>query len=132
MRIYIAAPWQCKAQAQKAAAALRREGHSIVSTWFEGVDEADAYNETTYRAHAERDLSELGNADTLVVLNLEKSEGKAVEFGVALDAFMRLVVIGQRSHVNIFHYLQTVEHFETLDAFIEAERHATAATHGGR
>ena len=79
-------------------------------------------NEAAFRAHAERDLNELVTADTLVVLNLEKSEGKAVEFGVALDAFMRLVVIGQRSHVNIFHYLQTVEHFDTLDAFIESER----------
>jgi hypothetical protein len=57
-------------------------------------------------------------ASAFVLLNLEKSEGKAVETGVALGVGARRILVGPRS--NIFHYLPGWTRVNTVEEAILA------------
>lgn len=122
MRIYVAAPWVRKADAIEAGERLRDAGHEITSRWFthEG-DPNDATGATVdisrIRAQAHDDIADVGRADVLVVLNLQKSEGKAVETGIALMLGRPIVSVGKRS--NIFQTLGTeVDTLEDAIAYL--------------
>ena len=115
MRIYIAAPWEHRKEAALAAIALRNAGFTITSRWYDEPNNSilpmTAYHE------ALQDLSDIGCAQTLLVLNFAYSEGKAVETGYALHAGLAIIVVGERT--NIFHYHPRVRLVSSLDAAIE-------------
>jgi nucleoside 2-deoxyribosyltransferase len=60
-------------------------------------------NQSIIRDQAYQDIADVRRADVLVVLNLQKSEGKAVETGIAIAAGIPVISVGPRS--NIFQAL---------------------------
>src|SRR4051812_45878131 len=121
MRIYVASPWTRKADAKLYADALEAAGHTITKKWWEHrevpgyLDPAIGQEELAELAQqAKEDMRGVLTADALVLLNLEKSEGKSVETGLAFaSAAMwgngftqtgvgRFILVGGKS--NLFHY----------------------------
>jgi len=127
MRIYIAAPWVRKADAITASEQFKAAGHTVTSRWFDhDGNPSDSSglsisNEEARRQAAE-DIFDILGSEALVVLNLQVSEGKAVETGIALIAGLPVISVGRRSHV--FHSLcievetlaQALEALDTLEA----------------
>lgn len=111
MKIYVAAPWDYRETARQAGQTLSEAGFRVVSTWWYREDQGSQH----YGPDAAADLDELQKADVLIVLNLCISEGKAVELGYALAQKKMVIVVGERSRVNIFHYLPQVVNTGTLD-----------------
>jgi len=108
LNVYIAAPWIRKADAIAAGEMFAKAGYVVTSRWFN--HEGDPNDSTGIRCpddvirhQAREDIQDVLRADALVVLNLEKSEGKAVETGIALQAGIPFIVVGERS--NIFQIL---------------------------
>ena len=122
MKIYVAAPWTHKTDAKNYADALEAAGHTITKKWWEHrevpsyLDPAISIpNREELIQQAAEDISGVLEAEALVLLNLAKSEGKAVETGVAvLSALLHgngitisgvstFILVGGKS--NLFHYL---------------------------
>lgn len=106
--IYLAAPWRYRTHAKQVADQLRTAGHQIVSRWHdEWADQSDlGVKPDVLRQEAEYDLADVRACDVMLVLNWEKSEGKAVEQGYAIALKIPVVVVGAQS--NVFHYLPGV------------------------
>jgi hypothetical protein len=124
MRVYIAAPWIAKDQARDAAAAFEAEGHEITKKWWEhrevpGYLTTDADNRELEQ-QAEEDIQGVITADAFVLLNLSKSEGKAVETGFALGHCRKHILVGEKS--NLFHYLSDWKQVGTVGEAVEALR----------
>lgn len=115
MKVYVAAPWTHKAEAERFALLLEANGHTITKKWWEHREvggylqddiEADEYGELVEQA--DEDISGVHTCDAFVLLNLSKSEGKAVETGYALSRRYtptpcKLILVGPKS--NLFHYI---------------------------
>lgn len=110
MKIYIAAPWAQREAAIKASRKFIQVGHEITSRWFNSLgDSSDPTGilrlPEDIKQEAYEDIEDVHQADYLVVLNLQLSEGKAVETGLALAWGIPVISIGPRS--NIFQALGT-------------------------
>lgn len=117
VKIYVAAPWVRRADAQAAADVLRANGYVITRDWWN--HEGEIEDTPLMRRHAVDDVDAVEQADAVVVLNLEKSEGKAVETGVAIAHRIPVVSVGNL-RPNIFSTL-TIE-VETLTDAIQELR----------
>lgn len=135
MRLYLAAPWTCKSAAQTFAQILEDAGHTVPCRWWEH-SELPAYlsgqeTEGDFAVLAEQaylDLDGVLTADAFVLLNLVKSEGKAVETGVAIASGVPIIVVGPRS--NLFHYTSSVEVVATVNECLMALDNMVAAWEG--
>jgi nucleoside 2-deoxyribosyltransferase len=116
MRIYIAAPWVRREEAIEIAKRFEAEGYEITSRWFKhdgDPNDSTGINcdQDEIRKQATEDWEDVATSDWVVVLNLQKSEGKAVETGLAIASGVPFISVGQRS--NIFQSLgvevETVE-----------------------
>ncbi len=118
MRIYIAAPWVRRPEAIEVGKRFAAAGHTLTCRWFYHESDGDPTDATgvtcsseSIRKQAYEDITDVQRADVLVVLNLQKSEGKAVETGIAIAGGIPVVSVGPRS--NIFQALgyevETVE-----------------------
>jgi hypothetical protein len=76
------APWKHRQAACAAADQIAAAGHIITSRWLRGHD--DTTDPVRLRQEAEHDWDDVHIADVAVLLNIEPSEGKAVEQGIAL------------------------------------------------
>lgn len=108
-RIYIAAPWKDRAMAPMLSSFLEEAGYTITHKWwiFEGEEENTAWE--FKKLCATLDVRGVRTADAVVLLNSQKSEGKATEQGLALAYGIPVIVIGnkaQRSNI-----------FQTMDSF---------------
>lgn len=107
MRIYLAAPWDIKERAKAFADRIEATGHEITHKWwdYEGDDEAQETPEFMAEC-AKSDRNGVFSSHMVVVINERKSEGKAVEQGLALGANIPIMVIGDKEKkLNIFQYL---------------------------
>ena len=112
MKVYLAGPWIKGGDVLEASKQFEAAGIEITSRWLERVkgNTDPAYDYTKdplYTApdakeEATKDMEDVFNADMVVVINSAKSEGKAVETGLALAWGIPIVVVGDRT--NIFHY----------------------------
>lgn len=122
MNVYLAAPWTHKEEAARFANVLEAAGHAITKKWWEhrevpgylasGISTA---NRDELAQQAAEDIAGVFLADAFVLLNYEKSEGKAVETGVALALGVlqaknilvggpkRFILVG--TGTNLFHYI---------------------------
>jgi nucleoside 2-deoxyribosyltransferase len=123
VKVYIAAPWVRKAEAISAGREFEAAGHLVTSRWFYHGDGGNAMDSTgitqpieDIREQAWGDIEDVCGSDVLVVLNLEKSEGKAVETGIALMNNIPIVSVGTRSNI-----------FQTLAIEVETVQEAIAA-----
>lgn len=107
MRVYVAAPWTAKDAAQAAAGLLEDAGHKITKKWWEHREVpgylAGHADDRELQDQASEDIAGINSASAFVLLNLSKSEGKAVETGYALAAGCQMILVGDPS--NLFHYL---------------------------
>lgn len=129
MKVYIAAPWARKAEAREAAKLIQAEGWVVTSSWLNEEDRdygpPGYYGATDWRGtdHAKdlaeralQDLKDITRSDLLLLLNLEPSEGKTVETGVAIAEQMGIIVVGKPT--NVFHYLPDVVIVHTVQEAI--------------
>lgn len=110
MKIYIAAPWVRRPEAIAIGEQFKAAGFELTSRWFHHVTDGDPMDSSgitcdqeSIRFQAHEDIADVRRADALVVLNLQKSEGKAVETGIAIAAGIPVISVGKRS--NIFQAL---------------------------
>lgn len=109
MRIYLAAPWTCRdAIVARAVQQIEAAGHTLTERWWTHTDvnaeigTPEIHDELSMQAA--KDITGVWNAQVFLLLNVEKSEGKAVEMGLALAYGTPIIVVGKPS--NVFHYLQ--------------------------
>lgn len=115
LSVYVAAPWAHKNYAAAVAKTLQTNGHAVVSTWHdepEGADDNLSQSDLAHRAFL--DLEELSDANAMFLLNLEKSEGKAVEQGFAIRSGIPIIGIGCGEN-NIFQNLPMYTFVETIE-----------------
>lgn len=90
------------------AAQFEAAGHTITERWWEhpdlGFDKPRNLREL--EDQAVRDFMGVVQADALVLINSEKSEGKAAETGIAISRFIPIILVGKRT--NIFHFIPSV------------------------
>ena len=127
MRIYLAAPWKHRLHAHTVAKQIRAAGHQIVSRWHDEWALRDDHETTDdeMRVEAQKDIDDVRESQVMLVLNIELSEGKAVEQGIALALYKSIVVIGHK-RTNVFQYLGRVVLVETVEAALALleKRHA--------
>lgn len=105
--IYVAGPWKRRDEVKAARDKFTAAGFPVTSQWLDVKVEvgADGYTSPpeVMRKEAMRDIGCVLEANIIVVMNLEMSEGKAVELGVAIASCKGVVIVGERT--NVFHYL---------------------------
>lgn len=124
MKVYFAGPWVDRHNVQALASRLESEGHEITHPWwvFEGANSVDEPNiPPEYSENcAKHDRDGVYEADVVLVWNSSKSEGKAVEQGLAIAWNKPIICItpGAKHTVNIFHFLK--ENYTHVTTFEEA------------
>lgn len=120
MKVYLAAPWLERDRLPAYARVFEAAGHTLTERWWEHPDVPGYPHNTTEAEDKEladqaiKDFMGVLLAEAVVVINSAKSEGKAVETGVAIAANMPVIVVGQRS--NIFHWMLPPEFcVDTID-----------------
>lgn len=107
-RIYLASRYANKEWMQDVRAFLEDQGHKVISTWMDcevTVQQDAARSEPAEQAsYALRDLAELAECDTLVLVDPESMRGGCyVEQGYAMASGLDVVVVGRRT--NCFSFL---------------------------
>lgn len=128
MKIYIAARFSRRPEANALAQRLKAAGHEITSRWVlpetdhvlpTGVSEQAADKER--ERFALEDVADVYACDMMVSLMEEPRSngrgGRHVEFGMAIGIGAFLAIIGPRE--TVFHHLPSVWQFETVDEFME-------------
>ena len=119
--IYLAAPWKRREDARIARDKIVAAGFTVNGEWLD-VDVptgADGYTSPPdiMRREAIRDIKNVLNSQVVIVLNLQKSEGKAVETGIALATGKGIIIVGTE-RLNVFQYLD-IPMVETVEQAIE-------------
>lgn len=105
MSIYIAAPWVARDLARVFASHCADRGIVVTHPWW---DYEGKFTETNKMAEfAQLDVDGVKRADMVVLLNTAKSEGKAVEQGLAIAWGKPIIAVGEigEQSMNIFHHL---------------------------
>lgn len=122
MKVYIAAPWVDRDIMPPIAEMFVEAGFTITHPWW--VDDPFVPDYPSNMENpllediARKDFLGVVEADAVVLLNTGKSEGKAVETGIALAMCHRVILVGMRS--NIFHYMPEIEIVSSVSEAIEA------------
>jgi hypothetical protein len=114
LKIYVAAPWVCKDAARFAQEACEAAGHTTTSRWIDYHSNATPGVRSDFQELQEQalqDADDIFNADVFLILNLDKSEGKATELGLAYMWRKRILLVGKRT-VNIFYHLPGIYQFD--------------------
>lgn len=142
MKIYLASRYSRAAQMRTVRDRLTSFGYVVTSRWIEGGHELTKEG-STQANHSERarfaaeDWADMMASDCVISFTEEPRKtttrgGRHVEFGGALAAGKRCIVIGWRE--NVFHCLQSVEFFDDWDSCVAsllAESEAASAAIGG-
>lgn len=119
--IYVAAPWKHRETARAVAIQFREAGFTVMSRWHDEwgaeIGPEDSKDPMVLAAEANADFADVILSEAMVVLNIEKSEGKAVEQGIAHTVEMPIVVIGTE-RFNVFQYLPRVRLVPDFDAAV--------------
>lgn len=128
MEIYLAGPWARREEVREARKAFLAADISVNAQWLDvelkpnAGDTAESQAAAGYdmSEEASRDLADIAMSDAMVVMNLEKSEGKAVEQGIALATRMPLIIVGKRT--NVFQYLPEVFLVDSVEEAVQLVR----------
>lgn len=118
-RVYLAGPWVEREKASEYATKLEASGFHITHKWwlYEGEDQ-DKEEPDFLENCANSDVKGVYTADVVIVINSVKSEGKAVETGLAIAKGIPICLIGKKS-INIFYNLSYIAKVDTLEEAIE-------------
>jgi nucleoside 2-deoxyribosyltransferase len=119
MRLYLAAPWVDKDKMPERANQFLEVGHTITWQWWKTPDikEDNQENHRELTIQANNDFNGVKDADILVLFNTAKSEGKAVEQGIALALGKPIIAIGKLGDgvaKNVFHYMRNYVWVESV------------------
>lgn len=119
VKIYLAAKYARREEMEEIALMLMNaHGYDITARWVFGGEEGFTNEEI-----AIFDLEDVDEADTVISFtelpDMYTSGGRHVEFGYGIATAKRLVVIGPRE--NVFHHFPTVEQFDTINDWLQAE-----------
>ena len=128
MKVYIAARFSNRPEANRLAQILKLHGCEIVSRWVlprsdhvvpTGMSEQAADDER--RRFAMEDIEDLESCEWCISL-MEPPRGNGrggrhIEFGYALGLGKKMTIIGPRE--TVFHHLDCVQQFDTVDDFYE-------------
>lgn len=123
MRVYLAGPWSRRKDVAEAAQLITDSGHEITHPWwtFED-DEREWGNPEVMRARATADLHGVTACERMVLLNYARSEGKAVEQGIAIARGIPIIAVGNPStdeSRNVFHWMPKYVWVPTLELAVE-------------
>jgi hypothetical protein len=121
MLLYLAAPWIDKHLMPDRAKKFEEVGHTISWKWWDTEDlPIDERSLPYLKDQAAHDWCGVIEADALVVFNTARSEGKAVEQGIALSRGIPIVAIGRRGEhsLNVFHFLDQYTWVPTINEAI--------------
>lgn len=117
MKIYLAGRYSRRDELRAVREKLLRAGHVVTSNWldteWEGKDDSgSSAAPPEYREkHAVEDMDDVLRADCVVSFTEPARSGgrggRHVEFGIALAAGKRVIVVGHRE--NLFHHHPRVE-----------------------
>jgi nucleoside 2-deoxyribosyltransferase len=122
-KVYIAAPWANRATARITGQQCEDRGIEITHKWWDF--EGDFEEAEKMQSYAEMDFEGVRKADFLILLDLAKSEGKAVEQGIALALGKEIIAVGERGahSKNVFHHLANyhwvADPWEAFDKLLE-------------
>lgn len=127
LKIYLAARYSRREELCIYRAELQALGHTVTSRWLNGDHQVDDKGLSAQAHESERvrfateDWDDLMAADCCISFTeIPRSErtrgGRHVEFGGAMAAGKRCIVIGPRE--NVFHCLPSVEYFQDWDWFM--------------
>ena len=125
--VYVAAPWINKAEALEAQKKFEAAGHVVTSKWITKHTDVDDPDDPKHYPELERqaieDIDDINHSDTFVILNLNKSEGKATELGYALAyndlaGVLAIYLVGEPS-INIFYHHPDVGQYKSVEEVIE-------------
>lgn len=116
MRVYVAAPFELRAEARALAASLVEAGHESAASWL-GPDAneqnmvelaSDPEGARKCAEYAARDLAEVAGSDALVLINPPEfaragTGGRLMEAQHALTLGLPVVLVGARTNVFLFH-----------------------------
>ena len=128
LKVYIAAPWNNRAEAQVAQDKFEAAGFEVTSHWIKYHSDAvlgDPKFDEELCNQAVEDLEDVMKADVFIILNLGKSEGKATELGFAYALGIPTILVGPRT-INIFYYLPNVFRADTVEQAIAGILEATS------
>lgn len=123
LRIYIAAPFDKKAEAGAAQDQFEAAGFEVTSNWIKresSLNYEDLWkpeNDAELIQEAFSDVQDLTQSEIFVILNLGKSEGKATEMGIAYALGMPILLVGKRD-TNIFYWLPEVFRTDSVETAI--------------
>lgn len=116
-KVYIAS--HSKDLAIEARDVLVSKGCEVISTWLDGEFKRTAeYTEAERRDIAARDAAEVYRADMLVLIAGDQyfAGGKFVEAGIALGLGRRVVVVGRRENMLLWHpVVEQVDRVDDID-----------------
>lgn len=126
MKIYMAARFSKRSEANRIGNLLKERGHTIVSRW--SLPESDHVKKTGLSEMAEaserrrfaiEDLEDIKKCDCIVsIMEEPRSNGRGgrhVEFGYGLALDKIMIVIGPKE--TVFHNLEDIYYFESIEEF---------------
>lgn len=127
MKIYIAARFSRRPEANRLAQVLKSYGYTITSRWVKpdqtdlpetGISEQAT--DSDRRRFAMEDYEDVKACDWCISLMEEPRNnsrgGRHIEFGIALALGKKLTIIGPRE--TVFHHLDQVGHFDSIEEFL--------------
>lgn len=106
-RVYVAAPYAYRWDAKHIAERLEALGYEITQRWWEFEGSEQEKGSAFLSMCADLDVRGVRTADVMFLINCSKSEGKAVEQGIAVTLGIPIIAVGKRGEfsANVFHYL---------------------------
>lgn len=109
MKVYIAAPWAARDDIWDIARQVEKAGHEITHKWWTYPDAPEDGSKDTndyLRGCGDADIKGVKSADAVLLINSMKSEGKAVEQGIAIALNKPIIAVGVRGELskNVFHH----------------------------
>lgn len=123
-KVYVAASYPRRAEAQGLMALLELSGVAVTSWWLreetkEGYEQA---NMDHMAGAAARDIADVIEADTIICLTDGKVQltrgGRHAEFGLALGLGKTCIIVGPREQV--MHYHRDVISYDNIGALLES------------
>ena len=118
LNVYIAAPWVRKDAALTALEECEAAGLNVTSRWIKY--HPDTVSDDILCEQAQNDIDDVCDADAMIFLPLQKSEGKATELGFAYTRGINIYLVGwPEDYQNVFYHLPAITRVDSVSAAIE-------------
>lgn len=127
VRVYVAGRTTDTERVNVLQEQLRKRGHTITYDWTRNVAEVVAdpalYNPGYALGCAEQDWDGVNTADVMIALCARGWLGTAIEIGIALQAGVPIVMVGNPERDCVFFYLPAVYGCKEVEDAIDTAEH---------